>query len=505
MLKIVNYLKRIKRFLLTLLRRHFGTKEQEDIERIRNSRYFNAEYYLSEYPDIKESGIDPAEHYYSHGTAELRNPSASFNTEKFIGQFNLPSDKNPLIVCLDYIETHPDYRPPKVEDETFDDFLYRYFPQSAPLKTSVSMPLVKPRLNLIFNGFDKSVLFGGKMTALQLAVAYCNDANADLRIISQQPDPNLFYEFMQTNGLKANFEVSFFSLNQGGYLEIDPMDDFLCTMWCNADAVLHTPTITGRIFYIMQEVETFFCDHGDMELRAYNILSDRRLIPIVNTELLYDYLCDNGYSNVANCGCRFEPAFSKRFFSPGKTSFAKKQKHVLFYYAGPSHRQNLFYFGAEVLNEALIRGILDPDTWSLCMVKDDTMPKVSFDVEFDVDIKSPMSYDEYAKFLSDVDLCFSMNYTPHPGYAPLDAVSAGAVSLTNTYANKKDLGDYSANIVMAELNLESMLDGLKKAIELAENVQQREENYLNRTNTHGEWPEVLSSIIDYMKAAEKDV
>lgn len=470
----------------------------KNIERIRNSEYFDADYYLNTYADIKKSGSDPAEHYYLYGADEFRNPSELFNTEKFVLRFG-KKGVNPLITCLDYMKHHPEYVPPAVKKFTVTDLLYNYFSESRPIKTSVSAPLDKHRLNIIYNGFDRSAFFGGKATALLLAVTYCNNCGVDLRIISQDPDAGIFSEFVKLFDLETNFNVSFFSLNSGRYLEVDSKDDFLCTMWVNADAVLNTPTITGKVFYIMQEVETFFYDHGDMALRAYNTLSNDRIIPIVNSKLLYDYLCSHGYRNVSDNGCFFQPVFSHKLLKASENSFKKKDKYRLFFYGRPGHQRNVFYFGADVLNEALKRGIIDPDKWSISIIGDNTTPKFGFDVDVELEIHGAMSWEEYCSFLSTVDLCYSMIYTPHPSYPPLDAVSSGAVSLTNRYQNKQDLSDFSANIIMADLNTESMLDGLKKAVELAENAELRKTNYENKTHTYGEWTDNFVDVVDFMK------
>ncbi|MEI6697062.1 MAG: rhamnan synthesis F family protein [Bacteroidota bacterium] len=56
-----------------------------DIELIRNSDFFNAEYYLRMNPDIKATGIDPAEHFVSHGWKEGRSPGNNFDSYYYLG------------------------------------------------------------------------------------------------------------------------------------------------------------------------------------------------------------------------------------------------------------------------------------------------------------------------------------------------------------------------------------------------------------------------------------
>jgi hypothetical protein len=60
-----------------------GLAERE-ISRLRDSRIFDAAWYLRTYPDIEASGVDPAEHYYWHGAAEGRDPGPYFVTAFYL-------------------------------------------------------------------------------------------------------------------------------------------------------------------------------------------------------------------------------------------------------------------------------------------------------------------------------------------------------------------------------------------------------------------------------------
>ena len=55
-----------------------------DVETVRDSGIFDANYYLEQYPDIAESGADPLRHYLHHGASEGRNPSACFDTKYYL-------------------------------------------------------------------------------------------------------------------------------------------------------------------------------------------------------------------------------------------------------------------------------------------------------------------------------------------------------------------------------------------------------------------------------------
>lgn len=78
-------------------------REQEDdaneqIRIIKESGFFDEDFYYSEYPDVKASGIDPLEHYCKYGWKEGRNPSASFETLYYVSVYKdvNKSGLNPL-------------------------------------------------------------------------------------------------------------------------------------------------------------------------------------------------------------------------------------------------------------------------------------------------------------------------------------------------------------------------------------------------------------------------
>lgn len=474
-------------------------KKRNDIKNLKmieESGYFDEQYYLMNNQDVKKAGANPLKHYYYNGWKEGRNPNENFNNNKYIEYFG-DIKENPIIHYLKYKDNYPDFVVPYAEKLSASKLIEHYFMESKPLKTKTISNMKNHRLNIVYNGFDKSCFFGGKATALILAVIFCEKYSYDLRIISQDPEANIFYDFLKLFNLDFNSKIEFFSIDSGMYLNVGEKDDFLCTMWSNADGVLNTPNITGKIFYIMQEVETFFYDHGDNALRCFNTLSSDRIIPIVNSKLLYDYLIQNGYDNVKKNGIYFEPAFSKELLKPSKNSFAKKKKYNFLYYARPSHQRNIFYFGLEVINEALKQGILNPEEWTIYVVGDNSVPSFQFDVDVKVEKLGVMSWKEYCDFLSNVDLCYGMIYTPHPSYPPLDSVSSGAVSLTNKYANKQDLSNYSKNIICADLKLEAMLQGLLEAQKIVFNPSLRKDNYEN-SHTYNTWNNAFKEVVEFM-------
>jgi predicted SAM-dependent methyltransferase len=61
-----------------------GNKASRDVEIIRESCLFDSPWYLHMNSDVKAAGIDPVEHYVTHGWREGREPSGLFNTKTYL-------------------------------------------------------------------------------------------------------------------------------------------------------------------------------------------------------------------------------------------------------------------------------------------------------------------------------------------------------------------------------------------------------------------------------------
>lgn len=59
-------------------------KNFRDYFLIRNSGLFDEHYYLLNYPDVRESDVDPLTHFVLYGWKEGRNPSQLFNTNYYL-------------------------------------------------------------------------------------------------------------------------------------------------------------------------------------------------------------------------------------------------------------------------------------------------------------------------------------------------------------------------------------------------------------------------------------
>jgi len=66
---------------------------------IRKSPYFDAEWYVKQYPDVAKNNADPAKHYLRFGATEERNPSKRFSTKAYLEAYSdvAQAGMNPLV------------------------------------------------------------------------------------------------------------------------------------------------------------------------------------------------------------------------------------------------------------------------------------------------------------------------------------------------------------------------------------------------------------------------
>ena len=88
-------------------------------------------------------------------------------------------------------------------------------------------------------------------------------------------------------------------------------------------------------------------------------------------------------------------------------------------------------------------------------------------------------------------------YTPHPSYPPLDLAASGAVVVTNRFGNKRDLSNYSANLICADLDQNALVDALRQAVVIAKDLSVREQNY-RKNGFLTDWHQALDCIIQQL-------
>ncbi|MEP6878276.1 MAG: hypothetical protein ABI865_05460 [Nitrosospira sp.] len=213
---------------------------------------------------------------------------------------------------------------------------------------------------------------------------------------------------------------------------------------------------------------------------------------VVNTRLLFEHFVADGLTSIAQRGIWFEPAFPREIFY--RHDRPNSQKRTLIFYARPDNLRNLFYFGIELLDVAIKRGIIDLEKWDILLIGSQ-IPKLTFGDNYSPERRENLSWAEYAELIGKVDLGLCLMYTPHPSYPPLDLAASGAIAVTNRFGNKQDLSNYSANIICGDLNLASMTSALAEGISLSADTAVRTANHRS-TQLGSDWRLAFSEVIE---------
>jgi O-antigen biosynthesis protein len=232
--------------------------------------------------------------------------------------------------------------------------------------------------------------------------------------------------------------------------------------------------------------------HDDQQ-RCEAVMARSAVHVAVNTVGLLRYLVDQGLPELGSRAVAFEPAFPENVFAREPAS-AQTTRRRLMFYARPNHLRNLFYFGLQVLDEAVARGVLNTQHWEIRFVGAH-VPAVSLRDGTTPERHDALPWRDYAKLAGTMDVAFCLMATPHPSYPPLDLAASGSVVLTNRFANKTDLSHYCDNILCAELEMQAMLEGLRQALALAEDEPERARRFESRGLAR-DWRVSLAPVLE---------
>lgn len=95
---------------------------QQDVGLLFTSEFFDAEWYLQTYPDVKDAGANPAEHYLKFGAAEGRRPSAEFDGNWYLQRYPdvAQSGVNPLLHYIKFGRNEGRTASPKLLEDHSD-------------------------------------------------------------------------------------------------------------------------------------------------------------------------------------------------------------------------------------------------------------------------------------------------------------------------------------------------------------------------------------------------
>lgn len=266
-------------------------------------------------------------------------------------------------------------------------------------------------------------------------------------------------------------------------LIVSPFDGTVATVWYSAYFAqkIQRATVNTRPFlYLIQDYESAFYPFSSL-----NALSDdtyrMSYNGLVSTKPLKDYITafdsfSKGKFIHFNNACSSILPDLETF----KVNKLNKKKRFVFY-SRPAVNRNMFELAALSIITAFERGVFgNGSEWDFYgMGLGDVEVKVTENISI---IQLPrMSLKEYEEQMYTFDLCLSLMASPHPSIVPFDLSSAGALVVTNTFEvkNEEYFKDISDLILVANPNVDSIVDKLRVAIGQVSDLEGRYQRACN--------------------------
>lgn len=370
------------------------------------------------------------------------------------------------------------------------------FAALTPLRFFATPAQGRRRVTLITDSINCGSLFGGVGTALILATLVANRRDADLRVITRNepPQPANLDHLLRVYGLALQRESQFrFAPVTDPGTELDLFDDelLLTSSWWTTVATL-AAVPPARVAYLLQEDERMFYPRGDDRLRCEALLQRTDLRFVVNTELLRSHFVAGGLAHFESQAISFEPAFPAAVFHPRARPPDARRRFV--FYARPRNPRNLFHLGLEVIEQALLQGVIDPRQWDIVFVGSH-IPELVLAGGVQPQRLENLDWSDYAAIVGGADLGLSLMDTPHPSYPPLDLVASGAVVVSTRHGLKQDLSAWSRNLILRDAELQPLLDGLRDGVALVNDAARRQAHF-QATSLSRDWAESLRPVVE---------
>jgi hypothetical protein len=212
-----------------------------------------------------------------------------------------------------------------------------------------------------------------------------------------------------------------------------------------------------KVVYLVHDDERLFNLSGDAILSANtNLQSD---VPkVLSTELLTDYfkqqaLVKSGLQKSPSV--TYEPTYTRSDKSALQSSKPSGQErveaHELSVFCSPNLGRTMFNLAMESVEFSVLAGVFHPN-WQIRLVGEN-LPKITSISGIPVVLSENPSWGEYKNIISQSSLGLSLHASIHPGTTVLNFASSNIPVVTNSFASKYDLSNYSNVIRVAEPNI----------------------------------------------------
>lgn len=376
---------------------------------------------------------------------------------------------------------------------------YNSIPYITPINPSLPAINSDPAIVLFLPTLDGKSFFGGTATALVVAGRLAQLKKRKLRIVQtlKTGHSHNLSQFFDSEGLNIpEDDISVVSVadrayNVYGYVSMHPDDIFIASAWWDSHLISQLP-LKHKYIYLVQDFEPIFYNNSDMYVLAEETYKNDKFIALCNTKLMYDFMKDRNYKAFkGNDSFWFEPAVSRA----GSGLVNKKnstEKKRIFLYGRPDVHRNLFFSALNSIDFAFKAGFLKSDEWELFMAGQDNIPDIKLSSGNKIKNLGKMSMKDYTEFSKTIDLAISLMMAPHPNYPTLEFASIGSSVVTTKYANKQNLDNYSKNIVISDIGIESLAGAIKQAASLS--YEQRMDN-LESNDINLSWEKALDDSL----------
>jgi hypothetical protein len=338
----------------------------------------------------------------------------------------------------------------------------------------------KKRINLVLLSIKNEYLdYNNIAVCIIIAHELAKRFNYSLRIITRLSDirMNDYSNIMKLYGLETLTGVTFFSdyqrniLGKGiARLDVSDSDIFFASSWATAFSIKYIRH-DSPFFYIIQNDETLSYPNDDEHLLCTTILNDTNIRFIASGKYLFDYFKIH-FVNICKNGTFFETAL---LHSNPKRILTDKSKFILLLDARPDNVKSLFFYGLYILNKCIELEIIDNSKWEI-YYSGDNVPLFDFCKPINHANLDDLNWKKHKDIINSIDISLSLVYVPYSGFPNFDIVANGGVVVSNIFPQNND-SIYSENAILTNLDENSLIENMKKAVILAQNIPQREKNF----------------------------
>ncbi|WP_233963981.1 rhamnosyltransferase WsaF family glycosyltransferase [Pectobacterium versatile] len=290
---------------------------------------------------------------------------------------------------------------------------------------------VEKKLNLILPGLPPNGIFAGIKTALEFSSRLSLSLSLSVRIITFGKSPDNSTRSWIENNIFPDSSVEFVSDIDIVNLTINTDDIWVATYWTTAHSLTvaaHLGIIKPQnVIYLIQDYESGFHPWST----AFALTEETYLTGfnhVVNSYPLFNAL------KKANIPCSeelvFFPEIDLHMLKESSANRKPSKKIRVLFYGRPSKSRNLFDIGIGALT--LLAKKIDKTGYELEVLSaGEKHSDIVLSEKVTLRSLGKLSWDGYFNKLSETDIVFSLQYSPHPSHPPLDAITSGAYAVTN--------------------------------------------------------------------------